>query len=132
VLAGVLREIDASGHPLVRPCCIVAGGETTVTIRGAGHGGRNQELALSAAISLRGVPDVVLASIGTDGSDGPTDAAGAWVDGTTVEQAVAVGLDPLTSLEDNGSYEFFDRLGNLIRTGPTNTNVNDIYLLFAF
>jgi glycerate 2-kinase len=132
VLAGVLREIDASGHPLARPCLVVAGGETTVTIRGGGRGGRNQELALSAAFALRGVQDVVLASIGTDGNDGPTDAAGAFVDGTTLERAVELGLDPARYLAENNSYEFFDRLGDLIRTGPTNTNVNDLYLLFAF
>jgi hydroxypyruvate reductase len=131
VLAGVLREIDASGHPLRRPCVVIAGGETTVTVRGQGRGGRNQELALSAAFSLRGVKDVLLASIGTDGNDGPTDAAGAWVDGTTLERAAALGLEPQRFLADNNSYEFFDRLGDLIRTGPTNTNVNDLFLLFA-
>jgi glycerate 2-kinase len=132
VLAGVLREVDASGHPLARPCCIVAGGETTVTVRGQGRGGRNQELALSAAFALRGLKDVVLASIGTDGNDGPTDAAGAFVDGQTLDRAAALGLDPAASLAENDSYTFFDRLGDLIRTGPTNTNVNDLYLLFAF
>ena len=132
VLAGVLREIDASGHPLPRPCCVVAGGETTVTIRGKGRGGRNQELALAAAFGLQGVDDVLLASVGTDGSDGPTDAAGAWVDGSTLEQAAASGLDARAALANNDSYTFFDGLGNLIRTGPTHTNVNDLYLLFAF
>jgi glycerate 2-kinase len=131
VLAGVLREIDASGHPLSRPCCVVAGGETTVTIRGEGRGGRNQELALAAASALRGLDNVLLASVGTDGSDGPTDAAGAWVDGSTLEQAAQQGLDAAAALASNDSYTFFDKLGNLIRTGPTNTNVNDIYLLFA-
>ena len=132
VLAGVLREIDASGHPLPRPCCVVAGGETTVTIRGKGRGGRNQELALAAAFGLQGVDDVLLASVGTDGSDGPTDAAGAWVDGSTLAQAAASGLDARAALANNDSYTFFDGLGNLIRTGPTHTNVNDLYLLFAF
>jgi glycerate 2-kinase len=132
VLAGLLREVDASGHPLGRPCCLIAGGETTVTIRGDGRGGRNQELALSAAFSLRGLRDVLLASVGTDGSDGPTDAAGAFVDGTTLDRAEALGLDPARSLADNDSYTFFDRLGSLIRTGPTNTNVNDLYVLLAF
>ena len=132
VLAGILREVDASGHPLQRPCGIVAGGETTVTVRGAGHGGRNQELALSAAFGVQGLENVLLASIGTDGSDGPTDAAGAWVDGTTLERALAQGLDPAAALAQNDSYTLFDQLGNLIRTGPTNTNVNDLYLLFAW
>ncbi|HEX8967451.1 MAG TPA: glycerate kinase [Chloroflexota bacterium] len=132
VLAGVLREVDASGHPLRRPCCIVAGGETTVTIRGSGRGGRNQELALAAAYGLRGIDRVVLASIGTDGSDGPTDAAGAWVDGSTLDRAAALGIDADQALANNDSHTFFDRLGDLVRTGPTNTNVNDIYFLFAF
>jgi glycerate 2-kinase len=132
VLAGVLRQVDASGHPLARPCLLVAGGETTVTVRGQGKGGRNQELALAAAFGLRGLPNVLLASIGTDGNDGPTDAAGAFVDGTTLDRSVGLGLDAQKSLAENDSYYFFDRLGDLIRTGPTNTNVNDIYLLFAF
>lgn len=132
VLAALLREVSASGHPLARPCLLVAGGETTVTVRGQGLGGRNQELALSAAFSLRGLPDVLLASVGTDGNDGPTDAAGAIVDGTTLDRAAVLGLDPQKSLTQNDSYRFFDRLGDLIRTGPTNTNVNDLFLLFAF
>jgi glycerate 2-kinase len=131
VLASLLREVDASGHPLSRPCCVVAGGETTVTVRGGGLGGRNQELALSAAFALRGLRDVLLGSIGTDGSDGPTDAAGAFVDGTTLDRAAALDLDAANFLAQNDSYTFFDRLGDLIRTGPTNTNVNDIYLLLA-
>jgi hydroxypyruvate reductase len=132
VLAGLLREINASGHPFPRPCCLVLGGETTVTVRGQGTGGRNQELALAAAFALADVPDVLLASIGTDGNDGPTDAAGAWVDGTTLARARALGLDAAAYLADNNSYALFDRLGDLIRTGPTNTNVNDIMLLLAF
>jgi hydroxypyruvate reductase len=132
VLAGVLREVDASGHPLPRPACIVAGGETTVTIRGEGKGGRNQELALSAAFALRGLERVLLASVGTDGSDGPTDAAGAWVDGATLARAAELAVDPAASLAANDSYTFFDKVGGLIRTGPTQTNVNDIYLLFAY
>jgi hydroxypyruvate reductase len=132
VLAGLLREVDSSGHPLKRPCLLVAGGETTVTVRGEGQGGRNQELALAAAFALRGVDNVLLASIGTDGNDGPTDAAGAIADGTTLDRAAALGLDARQCLANNDSYSFFDRLGNLVRTGPTNTNVNDLYLLFAF
>jgi hydroxypyruvate reductase len=134
VLASVLREVDASGHPLPRPCLVVAGGETTVTVRGQGTGGRNQELALAAASAVRGLDDVLLASIGTDGSDGPTDAAGAWVDGATLDRAASLGLDPAAALADNDSFTFFEGLGgaNLVRTGPTNTNVNDLYLLFAF
>jgi glycerate 2-kinase len=132
VLAGVLREVHASGHPLPRPCCVVAGGETTVTVRGQGKGGRNQELALAAAWPLRGLPDVLLASVGTDGSDGPTDAAGAWVDGETLTRAQALGLDPARHLAENDAYHLLDPLDALIRTGRTNTNVNDLMLLFAF
>ena len=132
VLAAFLREVHASGHPAPRPCCLVLGGETTVTVRGQGTGGRNQELALAAAFALDGVPDVLLASVGTDGSDGPTDAAGAWVDGTTLARARAAGLDAAQALASNDSYSFFDALGDLIKTGPTNTNVNDLMLLFAF
>jgi hydroxypyruvate reductase len=132
VLAGLLREIDGSGHPLPRPCCLIAGGETTVTVRGSGKGGRNQELALAAAFPLSGVPDVLLASLGTDGSDGPTDAAGAWVDGSTLARARSAGLDAAQHLTNNDAYPFFERLGNLLMTGPTNTNVNDVYVLFAF
>jgi glycerate 2-kinase len=131
VLAAFLREVDASAYPLARPCCLVAGGETTVTIRGKGKGGRNQELALSAAFALRGVPDILLASIGTDGNDGPTDAAGAWVDGSTLSRAAEVGLDAEQALRDNDSYTFFSALGQLVKTGPTNTNVNDLYVLLA-
>jgi hydroxypyruvate reductase len=132
VLAGLLREVDASGNPLARPCVLIGGGETTVTVRGSGVGGRNQELCLAAAFALRGLDNVLLVSIGTDGNDGPTDAAGAMVDGTTLDRAAALGLNPAQYLADNNSYAFFDRLGDLIRTGPTNTNVNDIFLLFAF
>jgi glycerate 2-kinase len=132
LLAAILREVDASSNPLPRPCLIVAGGETTVTVRGNGTGGRNQELALGAAAALAGVPDILLMSIGTDGSDGPTDAAGAFVDGTTIERAAARGLDVSRALAQNDSYSFFNALGDLVRTGPTRTNVNDLYLLFAF
>jgi glycerate 2-kinase len=132
VLAGLLREVDASGNPQARPCVLIGGGETTVTVRGSGLGGRNQELCLAAASALHGLLDVLLVSIGTDGNDGPTDAAGAVVDGTTLDRAAALGLNPAQYLADNNSYAFFDRLGDLIRTGPTNTNVNDLYLLFAF
>ena len=131
VLAALLREVTASGHPLARPCCLIAGGETTVTVRGQGLGGRNQEVALAAALALRGVPGVLLASVGTDGNDGPTDAAGAWVDGDTVAHATELGLVPARYLAENDSYHFFEQLDQLIKTGPTNTNVNDIYLLFA-
>ncbi len=132
VLAGVLREVDASGMPVPRPCCIVAGGETTVTVRGSGKGGRNQEVALSAALALDGVRDVLFASIGSDGVDGPTDAAGGIVDGTTAARARTQGLDIRRALAENDSYPLLKALDGLVMTGPTGTNVCDLYLLFAF
>jgi hydroxypyruvate reductase len=107
----------------------VWGGETTVTIRGYGKGGRNQELALAAALALDGWSGVLVMALATDGTDGPTDAAGAVVSGATMARARALGLNGRAALEANDSYRFFDALGDLIRTGPTGTNVND--LLFA-
>jgi glycerate 2-kinase len=132
VFAALAREVSASGQPLPRPCCLVAGGETTVTVRGQGSGGRNQELALGAALKLAGLPDVLVVALATDGNDGPTDAAGAVADGTTLERAKALGLDPHAALAENDTYRFFDRLGDLLLTGPTNTNVNDLVFVFAF
>lgn len=131
VLGGVLRDVHVNGLPLPRPCAIVAGGETTVTVRGAGRGGRNQELALAAAFPLAGVPDVLLASIGTDGNDGPTDAAGAFASGTTLARARDLQLDARAVLAQNDSNSLFSALGDLIVTGPTNTNVNDLMILLA-
>ncbi len=131
VLAGIARQIVRSDEPVRRPACLVAGGETTVTVRGNGRGGRNQELALAAAGGLDGVSDALLVSFATDGTDGPTDAAGAVADGTTLSRARAMGLDPAAYLANNDSYSFFDALGDLIRTGPTNTNVTDLMLILC-
>ncbi len=131
VFAAIGRELQRSNHPVPRPAAIIAGGETTVTIKGQGRGGRNQEFALSAAIQLEGVDDVTIMALATDGTDGPTDGAGAIVDGTTVERARAIGLDPRTALADNDSYQFFQKLGDLVVTGPTNTNVDDLYVIIA-
>jgi hydroxypyruvate reductase len=114
-----------------RAACSVFAGETTVTVRGNGRGGRNQELALSAAEALEGHLGVLVFSAGTDGLDGPTDAAGALATGTTAERARALGLDPRTHLERNDSYPLFDALGDLIRTGPTGTNVMDLMLAMS-
>lgn len=108
------------------PKCLIMGGETTVRVRGSGRGGRNQELALSAAVSLDGTPGVALMTLATDGVDGPTDAAGAIVTGQTAAAAREVGLDLVAALADNDAYPCLDRLGALIRTGPTGTNLNDI------
>ncbi len=116
---------------LPRPLCVISSGETTVNVVGRGKGGRNQEFALAMAPWLDPIgSDVVAASIGTDGIDGPTDAAGALVDPTTLARAAAAGLPPAqTYLDDNNAYAFFDRLGDLIRTGPTNTNVGDLQVI---
>ena len=132
LFAAVAREVVAYGRPVPRPACILAGGETTVTVRGKGKGGRNQEMALSAAIKIAGLEDVMIVASATDGTDGPTDATGAIADGSTVERALAAGLDPAACLADNDSYRFFERLGDLIKTGPTNTNVNDLTFVYLF
>ncbi|KAB8143911.1 DUF4147 domain-containing protein [Chloroflexia bacterium SDU3-3] len=132
LLAAVAREIAASGSPLPRPACVVLGGETTVTLRGDGLGGRNQELALAAVADMAGLPGVALVTLATDGGDGPTDAAGAVVTGETLARAQALGLDPADHLARNDAYRFFAPLGDLLRPGPTNTNVNDLAFLFAF
>ncbi len=131
VHAQILREVTRSGHPIPRPACILSGGETTVTVKGRGKGGRNQEFALAAAIDLAGIARVGVLSGGTDGTDGPTDAAGAFVTGDTVARASALGLNPLRHLLANDAYPLFDTLGDLIRTGPTGTNVMDIHILLA-
>jgi glycerate 2-kinase len=116
---------------LARPVCVVAAGETTVTVTGAGKGGRNQEFTFAAAQALGPLGDAaVVASIGTDGIDGPTDAAGAVGDSTTFARAHSSGIpDPNSYLRDNNTYAFFDRLGDLIKTGPTRTNVGDIQIV---
>ncbi|MBI4789936.1 MAG: glycerate kinase, partial [Chloroflexi bacterium] len=128
-LAAIAKEIAQQDRPVVRPACIIAGGETTVTVRGMGKGGRNQELALAAAIEINGMDGVVVLSAGTDGTDGPTDAAGAIADGATLARAAASGLDARTFLANNDAYHFFQALGDLIITGPTNTNVNDVIIV---
>jgi len=132
VFAALGKEIARHGRPLARPACLVAGGETTVTIRGKGKGGRNQELALSAALAIEGWEDVYVVGLATDGTDGPTDAAGAIATGSTVARARELGLDAEAYLADNDSYHFFQALGDLIVTGPTNTNVNDLIFVFVF
>lgn len=131
VFGAIAREIRHSGQPICPPACIVAGGETTVTLRSEGKGGRNQELALAAAIPIAGMSDVMVIGLATDGTDGPTDAAGALVDGTTLARAEALGLSAQRYLADNDSYHFFESLGDLLLTGPTNTNVNDLTFVFV-
>ena len=123
------KEIHFSGHPVKTPACLIAGGEPTVTVRGKGLGGRNMELALAVSREIKGLPKTVFLSAGTDGSDGPTAAAGAIVDGRTWEKAVKRGVSPEKKLENNDSYHFFKEAGGLVITGPTGTNVMDIHLL---
>jgi hydroxypyruvate reductase len=115
-----------------RPFCLIAGGETTVVVKGDGKGGRNQELALAAVDELRDMENVMLISLATDGEDGPTDAAGAVVTGESARRAESLGLRAADYLSRNDAYHFFHTLGDLIKTGPTGTNVNDLMLLFAF
>lgn len=129
MLASVAREVIASGNPLSKPAGIVAGGETTVTCMGEGLGGRNQEIALAASLKLKNMDGAVVASVSTDGVDGPTDAAGAIVDGKTLARASKMGLNPEKYLAENDSYHYFAKLGDLVLTGPTGTNVNDISLI---
>lgn len=115
-----------------RPFCLIAGGETTVTLRGNGRGGRNQELALAAVEELRDLEDVMLVSLATDGEDGPTDAAGAVATGKSARRGERLGLDAAGYLSRNDAYHFFQKLGDLLMTGPSGTNVNDLVFLFAF
>jgi hydroxypyruvate reductase len=125
-----LRAVVAKAAGTGRPACAISSGETTVRVTGGGKGGRNQEFGLACAevLAAIGVP-AVLASVGTDGIDGPTDAAGAIVDSTTLERARAARLEPRAFLERNDSYSFFEALGDLIRTGPTGTNVGDLQVI---
>ncbi len=129
--AAIAREVVSSGNPVDAPACIISGGETTVTIRGKGTGGRNQEFALATAVDIDGLENVLVLSGGTDGTDGPTDAAGAMADGSTVERARKLGLDANGHLRENDSYNFFKPLGDLLITGPTNTNVMDLRVVLV-
>ncbi len=125
----IAKEIIKTGNPLSPPACILSGGETTVTVSGNGLGGRNQEFALAAAIDISGHKEIVVLSGGTDGTDGPTDAAGAFSDTYTLERAKEMGLDPHHFLANNDAYHFFKKLDDLLITGPTNTNVMDLRIL---
>ena len=127
-LASSALRLRASGS---LPACLVSAGETTVTVRGGGRGGRNQEVALGAARRLAGGEGVLVCSCGTDGVDGPTDAAGALATGSTLSRALALGLNPDEHLGRNDAYGFFEPLGDLVRTGPTETNVMDLMLVMA-
>jgi glycerate-2-kinase len=127
----LLSQADAVEIPKAGAACLIAGGETTVTVRGHGSGGRNTELALAFGIAASGRRDVALLSAGTDGTDGPTDAAGAFADGTTVQRGAALGMDAISYLANNDSYTYFSRTQDLLVTGPTGTNVMDIQILLV-
>ena len=133
VLVAVLRECVESARPVAPPLCLLAGGETTVTVRGDGQGGRNQELAVAAALALDGFPvPAVVASLATDGVDGASDAAGGIADDTTVSRAAALGLAPATAfLAASDTRNYLGPLGDLVVTGPTGTNVVDLVILLA-
>jgi len=132
VHSAVAREIVKTGRPIPPPACIISGGETTVTIRGEGLGGRNQEFCLAACLDLAGLsPRVVILSGGTDGNDGPTDAAGALVDPFTVSRGKDRGMDAAVFLDKNDAYHFFEKTKDLLMTGPTNTNVMDVRLVLV-
>ncbi|MFQ6068704.1 MAG: glycerate kinase [Candidatus Bathyarchaeia archaeon] len=131
MLASIAEEIEASGNPLPKPCGIVAGGEATVTVVGDGKGGRNQEIVLSAAFKISGMNGVVIASLSTDGIDGPTEAAGALADGKTIVRSQEQKLNAKSFLSNNNSYSFFSSLDDLIFTGITGTNVNDVSIIIA-
>jgi hydroxypyruvate reductase len=131
VHAAIAKEVLSSGNPFGSPACILSGGETTVTLQGKGLGGRNLEFALASAIALDGEKHVVVLSGGTDGTDGPTDAAGALADWDTLVRARAKGLDPEDHLQRNDSYPFFQALEDLLMTGPTRTNVMDVRIMLV-
>ncbi|MCJ7629984.1 MAG: hypothetical protein MUO50_16535, partial [Longimicrobiales bacterium] len=131
VHAAIAKEILRTGNPVPRPACIISGGETTVTVRGGGKGGRNQEFALAAALQIENLHEVLVLSGGTDGTDGPTDAAGAMADGETVDRGRSRGLDAEEHLARNDSYNFFQPLEDLLMTGPTLTNVMDLRLVMV-
>ena len=131
VHAAIVKEISSSKNPVSAPACVLSGGETTVKVRGEGLGGRNLEFSLAASIQIKGMKNVLVLSAASDGTDGPTDAAGAFVDGSTWSRAIDIGLNPQKFLNNNDSYHFFQQLGDLFITGPTNTNVMDIHILLV-
>jgi len=127
----IAKEILKTGNPIPPPACILSGGETTVNITGSGLGGRNQEFVLAAALDIAERKNIVVLSGGTDGGDGPTDAAGAMADTNTFKRAESMGLNPLNFLLNNDSYHFFKQLDDLLITGPTNTNVMDLRIILV-
>ncbi len=127
--SAIAREVLFTGNPVSRPACMLSGGETTVEVKGNGKGGRNMEFALHGALEIAGYEIFLVAGTGTDGIDGPTDSAGALSDGDTLKRAINMNLDIKNYISDNNSYNFFKMPGDLIITGPTQTNVMDIRVL---
>jgi hydroxypyruvate reductase len=130
LLSGYAHKVYENGIPVEPPACLIAGGETTVTLHGNGLGGRNQELALSAVKELSNLENTLLITLATDGEDGPTQAAGAVVSGNTNQRAKVAGMDPEEYLARNDAFHFFEQLDDLLITGSTGTNVNDLAFLF--
>lgn len=131
IMASIAKQLEENEkEPFIqKPCAIIIGGETIVRIRGNGTGGRNQELALSAAIEIEGLDDTVIFSLASDGTDGPTDVAGGIIDGKTASRIRESGMEPEVYLDNNDSYNALKASGDLINTGPTGTNVNDVTVL---
>ena len=131
IFGAIARDIQDSAPAFAPPAALVAGGETTVTVRGKGKGGRNQELVLAAAAEINGSDGIVVGSFATDGIEGQTNAAGAFADGKTLMRGLKLGMNPEQYLRNNDSYHYFSKLKDLVITGPTGTNVNDIMILAA-
>jgi glycerate 2-kinase len=132
VLAGIAMQCASHGQPTAAPCCLISGGETTVTVRAKGRGGRNAELLLSLMIALDGHPGIAALACDTDGIDGSEDNAGAVLLPDSLERIRRAGLDPQTLLADNDAYSAFEAIGDLVVTGPTRTNVNDFRAILVF
>ncbi len=132
LLVALAKEVQASGNPVAAPACLILGGETTVQLgSNPGMGGRNQEVALAAALALRDVPGVTVVSLATDGTDGPTDSAGAMADDGTVDRGALLGLSASDHLRRHDAYPYLVASRDLLRTGPTQTNVNDLLFVFV-
>lgn len=130
-LSAIGQEILENDQPLPKPCAIIVGGETVVNVKGDGLGGRNQELALAAALEIAGLENIVVGSVGTDGTDGPTDAAGGLVDGGSLARMTANGIEATQTLNNNDAYHALAASDDLLKTGPTGTNVNDVAVVLV-
>jgi hydroxypyruvate reductase len=131
LVASMAKQINQGAYSVKTPCAVILGGETVVHLKGKGKGGRNQELALAAAEGIAGLKKLLVLSFGSDGTDGPTDAAGAWADGATLGRLTEKGFKLQSVLDANDAYNALDAIGALIKTGPTGTNVNDITVILG-